>query len=231
MKIKYEHIISLGFFCSVAIELESIGRRDASDPFDWVITDINTVNTLLRNNFQHLFHEKLLSRNTMYPYVVEHKEYKFDFYHDFKQNVDIKLQVASVSEKYLNRIDRFFQRIQEPTLFIRYVENNEVDYWYNDANDLVNFMKSFNFKNEFILIVNDDAAIDLSKIIPGVIKVFCVEKDENDVVSRRFIKRNKALLDFISSIPYPTHRKINNYIRYYKKQFEILFLKLQRHIG
>jgi hypothetical protein len=215
---KYEHIISLGFFCNVALELESIGRRDASDPFDWVITDIITVNTLLKNNFQDLFHESLLSRNTMYPYIVEHEKYKFDFYHDFNQEDEIKKQVATVSEKYLKRIVRFFKRIQEPTLFIRYIENSEIDYWYNDAKELVSFIKGFNLKNSFILITNEDLTIDLSRIIPGVIKVFHVKKDENEIVSRRFIKENKPLLDYILSINYPLHRKINNYFKYYIKK-------------
>lgn len=35
----YKHVISLGFFCSVALELERKGLRDASYPFDWLISD------------------------------------------------------------------------------------------------------------------------------------------------------------------------------------------------
>lgn len=36
---KYESVISLGYFCSVAIELEKMGIRNFSTPFDWLITD------------------------------------------------------------------------------------------------------------------------------------------------------------------------------------------------
>ncbi len=36
---KFEHVISLGFFCSPALELKKLGFRDASYPFDWVISE------------------------------------------------------------------------------------------------------------------------------------------------------------------------------------------------
>lgn len=34
----FKHIISLGHFCGVAQELERLGLRDASYPFEWLIT-------------------------------------------------------------------------------------------------------------------------------------------------------------------------------------------------
>ena len=37
---EYKHFISLGYFCSVAMELERFGLRSESGPFDWVISDM-----------------------------------------------------------------------------------------------------------------------------------------------------------------------------------------------
>ena len=39
MKRKFSNIVSLGSFCSVAMELEKKGLRGASYPFDWLISD------------------------------------------------------------------------------------------------------------------------------------------------------------------------------------------------
>ena len=35
--------ISLGYFCSIAIDLEKLGLRTESSPFDWVISDFEGV--------------------------------------------------------------------------------------------------------------------------------------------------------------------------------------------
>lgn len=47
----YKHVISLGFFCSVALELERKGVRDASYPFDWLISDFQGVIKVIENRF------------------------------------------------------------------------------------------------------------------------------------------------------------------------------------
>lgn len=54
---KFEYIISIGFFCSVAQELERKGFREFSLPFDWVISDIESIISLIQNQFSELFKE------------------------------------------------------------------------------------------------------------------------------------------------------------------------------
>ena len=39
----YKHIISLGWFGSIAEELERLGLRSAIYPFDWILSDWETV--------------------------------------------------------------------------------------------------------------------------------------------------------------------------------------------
>ena len=46
------NIVSLGCFCSAAMELERIGLRNCSLPFDWVISgNLNLMLDLIENNF------------------------------------------------------------------------------------------------------------------------------------------------------------------------------------
>ena len=47
----FKHIISLGHFCGVAQELERLGLRDASYPFDWLITKREPLHRLINNHF------------------------------------------------------------------------------------------------------------------------------------------------------------------------------------
>jgi len=37
------HYISLGYFCSIAMDLEKLGLRTESSPFDWLISDFEGV--------------------------------------------------------------------------------------------------------------------------------------------------------------------------------------------
>ena len=50
---KYKHFISLGYFCSVALELERIGLRNCSSPFDWCITEWKGLEKALTTRFQN----------------------------------------------------------------------------------------------------------------------------------------------------------------------------------
>ena len=47
----FENVISLGFYCEVAKELERIGLRSASYPFDWLISSWSGVEKMIDNNF------------------------------------------------------------------------------------------------------------------------------------------------------------------------------------
>ena len=44
-------MVSLGGFCSVAEEIEKLGLRSASYPFDWILTDGKTVEEIMKGEF------------------------------------------------------------------------------------------------------------------------------------------------------------------------------------
>ena len=50
---RYNYIVSLGYFCSPAMEFERIDKRQFSLPFDWLITPkISDVIDLINNGFE-----------------------------------------------------------------------------------------------------------------------------------------------------------------------------------
>ena len=49
---EFEHIISLGAFCFIAGDLRRLNLRTEAYPFDWNITDIETMISLIDNGFR-----------------------------------------------------------------------------------------------------------------------------------------------------------------------------------
>lgn len=60
MKDRYDNFISLGYFCDVAKDLEQLGLRDVSSPFDWCISDFRGVVAAIENNFHDFMNIELL---------------------------------------------------------------------------------------------------------------------------------------------------------------------------
>ena len=58
----FDHVISLGWFCSPAHEIRRIGLRDASYPFDWLIThNFSIIINLIKNNrYLKLYADEML---------------------------------------------------------------------------------------------------------------------------------------------------------------------------
>jgi len=215
---KFERIISIGFFCGGAMELEKLGLRDKSYPFDWIISDIHSIAELLANDFQDLFDEELLFRNTEYPHIIHHKKYRFDFYHDFDRNLSIESQVKSVESKYRRRIKNFYLSIKKPTLFIRYIQDDEGPFWTQKDNELILRLKKFNQDNRVLLVANRGVTIELEKLPDEVVTVFTVDPDKKDSVARNFITENEQIRDFVRNIQYPFFLKVSNYYVLYVKK-------------
>lgn len=200
---KYMHVIPLGFFCSPTMEIDKIGLRDASYPFDWLISDMEGIVECLENDFHDFLNEKLLYQYRDYRQYYINTKYGFHFYHDFSKYKDLDSQLAAVKEKYSRRIERFKRNIQEPTLFIRYIENQkEMDYILNNYEKITSLLKA-DENNDLILIAN--AEIE-AKELP----VYKVDKDEGDTVARSFLEKNKKLDTFLRSDIYDEEKRNKN---------------------
>ena len=173
--------ISLGYFCSIALDLDKLGLRAASYPFDWLITDFEGVINCMKNNFKDFLNVDFLYQNTKRPYVYKNIKYNFEFYHDFSRHKPLKNQLVTVNEKYKRRTQRFYDSIKEETIFIRYIsdeikingKSKELIYIEENYDSIVQFLKSFNKKNEIIFIGNEG-------LNSSIINVYNVKKDKGD---------------------------------------------------
>lgn len=126
---KYSRVISLGANCNVALDLERIGYRVTSSPFDWVISNFKDVINLVENRFEDMLIIGNIIQDEVHPNVYHDIKTGLDHYHDFKENDTIEMQLGAVKQKYSRRIERFLTNIQEPTLFIRLVRNEDDYKW------------------------------------------------------------------------------------------------------
>lgn len=218
IKTKYEHFISLGYFCSVALELERYGLRDGSYPFDWCISDIKGVFELINNNFESYTDYNLLEQNSKEHNHYRNKKYNVQFFHDFDEYTPLENQMHYFVKKYERRIKRFYKSISDPTLFVRYISSENMAFgkkseelaWLEDNYEyIISTLKKFNSKNEIIFISNTD-------LVSDKIKIFYVQKDDEDVVARKPFEKNVQLTELMDNIDYP--KRIENLNVYNKKQ-------------
>jgi len=176
------NFISLGPTCSIAYQLQKLGKKKESLPFDRIrCYPISSVLHLIQNNFSDLFEGiEYVKDDTKFPFIEDNlvegesetfdtiemkdtKIYKNDklsisFFHDFKEGIDVK----DVIQKYQRRIDRFYNVVKNPSVFIR----DELNFKVGDIliyNELYNKLKEFNNENRLVLIINTfkkDFALD-----------------------------------------------------------------------
>lgn len=117
----------------------------------------------------------------------------------------------------MRRISRFYRNIQEPTLFIRYINCDEKDEegkvyeltWIeNNYQMIIDVIKKYNSKNNIIFIAN-------SNVVSETVKIYHVKKDQNDVVARRPFEKNKELQSFFESVE--IEEKEENFCKYKSK--------------
>lgn len=138
-----------------------------------------------------------------------------EFYHDFDKMLPLSVQYNSVKKKYARRIERFYESIKEPTLFIRYIQNkNEFLYHIQHWDNTIAYIRKFNHFNNLIFVANDDLFMNNCPFI-----VFYVKRDENDVVARNFTDENQELKKYLIK-----HLNIVN-----KKARKNIFNKIARH--
>lgn len=214
----FKNIVSLGYFCSVAIDLEKMGLRNYSLPFDWVVSShFCFVLEAIKNRFSNLFLPSLLYQSKVNLKVYRNKKYMIDFYHDFNDFQPLDKQLPFIKEKYERRIERFYETITKPTLFIRYVcsspvyfsdqnESNELVYIEKHYEEIYDFIKSFNKANEIIFIGNEG-------IYSKKVKIYNVCKDKQDVVARHPLFANCDLSSFLRTLITPQKNKIYFFIK------------------
>lgn len=184
----FERVISLGWFCSVAMETKRLGMRDASYPFDWLLThNFSKVLKILEGESDT---DMLLNNDEMLQYEGDasrwyNKRYQISLFHDFDKYKKMIYQLDSVNDKYKRRVHRLHKCVGA-TLFIRYVKDkDEAEYIRQNEAHIAKIIKLRNPDNEILYIAHPDFKQILCNLRS---RVYFVANDENDYVSREFLK-------------------------------------------
>lgn len=214
---KYQNYISLGYFCEVAHDLEKLGLRNQSSPFDWGISLFQGVIDAIDQEFDGFMDYDNLSQDVKTRDHYREDKYNFYFFHDFSRYCSLASQYENVKSKYYRRINRFLQSIKYPTLFVRYISIEELDNknksieltWIeNNYERIMSVLKRYNPDNDIVFIGDETVESDR-------IKVYMVKRDDDDIVSRFPIINNKELYPLLSSVEFPG--KDENIKRYNRK--------------
>ena len=185
----FERVVSLGWFCSVALETKRIGLRDGSYPFDWLLThNFSKVLEILNGEQDN---DMILKNEHMLQYKDSaskwyNKKYQISIFHDFDKYKKLESQLDAVNEKYRRRVHRLHECKGE-TLYIRYIKNRgEAEYIAGHESYIDSIIKKHNTQNRILYIANPECREVLKS---SKEKVFYVENDENDYVAREFLKK------------------------------------------
>jgi len=134
-KNEFPEFISLGTTCATAYQLNKLGLRQHSYPFDWAKIDINKLNLVLKNNFLEFENIKIkkLSDNHNYKntndefisesssYILSNK-YNITFAHEVT-NID---KLDYFKNKLLIRTNRLLSRRDNFIIFILFNPVNKI---------------------------------------------------------------------------------------------------------
>lgn len=201
----FRHFISLGYSCYVAWNLQDLGLRSESMPFDWAASSLDGVRRAIQTDFQDFLAYDNLYQDKKHHHAYQDASYGFDFYHDFKKELPLRWQLPAVKRKYRRRIKRFFRRIKEPTLFIRYIRNEDELLWLAEHHgEIESLLKGFCAGNEILYISDIDGSESFDRKIPGL---FHVKKDDGEKLTKRPITGNPILNAALSSFDYADREK------------------------
>ena len=154
-------MISLGHFCSTALELQRYGLRDGSYPLDWNISPIEPTMALVESGFQGFLQLELLERDPERSDVVNDKGSGIAVYNSFSGELPIEAQYETVRARYARRIKRYRRAVAQPTLFVRYmVDGEELSYLDEHMPAVLAALRKTHPGNDLLLIGNADRARD-----------------------------------------------------------------------
>lgn len=221
---KFENVVSLGFFCSVARDIEKLGLRSFSGPVDWVWSTWNGVYNSMQNEFSNYMPIENLAQSNHENCIYADRVQGIVFFHDFSKYKSLEKQYKDVKAKYDRRIGYFYENIKNPTLFIRYIWDgahngkriNEIRQIEKDYEKFLKLIKMYNEENEIVFIANSDLHSD-------VLPIFYVEKEQNDVVNRNPIFANNFLREYLENMDFADRKR--NLAKYTNK------VKREKSIG
>lgn len=134
----YYNVISLGNNCHVAWDLERMGYRCNSYPFDWVITNFCDVISLIDKHFVGNLKLEMIKQDVEAKNCFHDLGTGIDYYHDFFPDAGtVEEQYEGVVTKYNRRIQRFLETGKQKTLYVRVIRNQEDYQWTVENKEMI----------------------------------------------------------------------------------------------
>ena len=175
----YDHIVSLGWSCQIAYQLERLHLRFESFPFDWLFsTNFEKVLEAIETDFQDwMLRENLEESNfteTEHKRIVDRK-YDTVIQHFFPLDKPLKESFPEVNAMMRRRVERFLTLGGGGTLFVRTDLNEE------QSVRAAHLIRSKYGDGAELLIVNHTHNFEMKEIFTGYDNFYMVEiYDENE---------------------------------------------------
>ncbi len=151
---QFSNCVSLGWLCATAGSMSKYGFRNFSGPFDWYYSDFKSVVHHIDNGFSDFLMRDNLVVCDDNPRIFEDIKFGYKYFHDIRTNLDS--DYVHIREKYDRRIERFYEKIKQPTLFLRAVRSlQEKEYILSDHNEIEKVLKKSNSQNEVTYLAAD----------------------------------------------------------------------------
>ena len=207
MDISGFHYISLGKDCSPAIALRTLNLNIQSYPFDWIGSNFDGLYECIQNDFDQ-FH-KLVHMKPTAKIVADY--YNFEYPHDYpytntqhyeigdianfakscKVNDDYQEHIYEVFEKYIRRIQRFRDTVNDKTRPIIFLHRGTYE---NAVKLKYTLEKTYNRKNIIVVVATEE---DLTNINCADVYVVACNPEKNGTWNEANIWKegiNKAIL-------------------------------------
>ena len=132
--------ISLGYNCTLALTLRSVGIREEAYPFDWLETDILSLPEMFKlrfsdflTNVKSYIPTKKYAKNKPWPYFCDSK-YKTFHWHD---EPTISEEIIDKYKKRTERLMKLLDDNEEELVFMRIIgldtSKGQLEFWNNDT--------------------------------------------------------------------------------------------------
>lgn len=214
-KAQFENCISLGYYCATATAMAKNGLRSFSGPFDWYVSDLESVLDVINTDFIYFMQKENLKVKEDNPLVFTDTKYGFICSHDIQNNFE--QEYHNIYIKYNRRAARFMEATKSPTCLFRIVKSNEeVEYINKNAIYINDVIKKNNPNNEIVFL-----KMKSLNIINANFKQFDLDISGYYVYRhwmRCLFEKSKDLIDYISSDYFNKDRIRKNREYDYKNQ-------------
>ncbi len=160
--------VSLGFNCTVAINLDKHGLRKWAFPFDWNVTSLKGLCDVIENDFLDFLNPQYLDRR----FCIYNNKYNLAFAHDFPiiqfedgSHTEVPNYLdflEDISKKYQRRIERFYKSCEmaDTIYFFRLKSIWTLDTFPQDKNTIIRLrdvlINKFPAKNWILVAIDTD---------------------------------------------------------------------------